>query len=295
MKRIKLNLLGQRFGKLVVIQELHTKRNRSFQWLCQCDCGNRHTVTTTDLKYGSTRSCGCYRRTFRQQDLTGQRFGKLIALSRDKIKKFFWICKCDCGKTLITHQEHLVGGGSKSCGCKRDETRCKKKKEKIGKRFGRLLIKGVERSGKKVFVLCDCGETKWVNYTSLQQGYTRSCGCLQRELTSARSLGKKNPMYNPQLIDQERIKRHSFTKCHEWSRDVLLRDNYTCQICEKKGNYLHAHHLNSWHWCKEERFSLNNGVALCVQCHKQFHKEYGRHNNTYNQFWKFKDYFLFAV
>ena len=36
------------------------------------------------------------------KDLTGQRFGKLVVLSRaenDKTKHTRWLCQCDCGNT----------------------------------------------------------------------------------------------------------------------------------------------------------------------------------------------------
>ena len=35
----KLDLTGQRFGKLVVIEKAESK-NKQSRWLCQCDCGN---------------------------------------------------------------------------------------------------------------------------------------------------------------------------------------------------------------------------------------------------------------
>ena len=58
-----IDLTGQRFGKLVIIQraEDHIKPSgqRSTMWLCRCDCGNNTTIRGSDLKSGKTRSCGC--------------------------------------------------------------------------------------------------------------------------------------------------------------------------------------------------------------------------------------------
>lgn len=61
MARIK-NIAGVRFGKLTVVA-LADKRgaNGVYYWLCKCDCGKDHTVSATNLKNGSTRSCGCLR------------------------------------------------------------------------------------------------------------------------------------------------------------------------------------------------------------------------------------------
>lgn len=56
----KINLTGQRFGKLVVLQEIPRKNNLIF-WECQCDCGNRTQVVSGSLLCGNTKSCGCYK------------------------------------------------------------------------------------------------------------------------------------------------------------------------------------------------------------------------------------------
>lgn len=55
------NLIGKRFGRLVVKEKTNFKKlnNRSIVWLCVCDCGNEKLVNTTMLKSGKTRSCGC--------------------------------------------------------------------------------------------------------------------------------------------------------------------------------------------------------------------------------------------
>lgn len=53
-------------------------------------------------------------------DLTGQRFGKLVAIKcvgQDKHKNALWMCKCDCGRTKTVASRSLVGGSTKSCGC----------------------------------------------------------------------------------------------------------------------------------------------------------------------------------
>lgn len=56
-------------------------------------------------------------------DLTGQRFGFLVALERIVIqspngrRRTKWKCKCDCGNYVDVYQEHLLSGATKSCGC----------------------------------------------------------------------------------------------------------------------------------------------------------------------------------
>lgn len=55
----KLQLIGQRFGKLVVLCFDRIKNRESF-WQCQCDCGNTAVVRGHKLRTGYTKSCGCY-------------------------------------------------------------------------------------------------------------------------------------------------------------------------------------------------------------------------------------------
>lgn len=56
----KLNLTGQRFGRLVVLTSDRTRRGTS-AWRCRCDCGNETVVATGNLRNGNTSSCGCLR------------------------------------------------------------------------------------------------------------------------------------------------------------------------------------------------------------------------------------------
>lgn len=56
------NLLGKRFGRLLVISltKDRVNGNKSAKWLCKCDCGNFHIVSANALKKGTTVSCGCF-------------------------------------------------------------------------------------------------------------------------------------------------------------------------------------------------------------------------------------------
>lgn len=56
--RKKLDLIGQRFGRLTVIAPAENVGNRT-AWLCPCDCGNDVVVKTYHLRSGHTASCGC--------------------------------------------------------------------------------------------------------------------------------------------------------------------------------------------------------------------------------------------
>jgi hypothetical protein len=54
-------------------------------------------------------------------DITGQRFGRLIAIqwtgNKDKVGSYLWHCQCDCGNTQIASAGRLRHGAVKSCRC----------------------------------------------------------------------------------------------------------------------------------------------------------------------------------
>ena len=74
---LKIDIIGQRFDRLVVIKELpravdaegnplRTARGKLVppRYLCQCDCGNTCEANSEHLRFGSKRSCGCKKLEF---------------------------------------------------------------------------------------------------------------------------------------------------------------------------------------------------------------------------------------
>lgn len=121
-------------------------------------------------------------------DITGERFGRLVAIERDWTVKspVSYRCVCDCGKELTVSKYSLLRGATKSCGCYRDEMLGTYKYINIqGMRFERLVaVKMIsKRNGKELWeCLCDCGNIKLAIKDSLMAGATKSCGCLRREI-----------------------------------------------------------------------------------------------------------------
>lgn len=60
------------------------------------------------------------------QDITNNRYGRLIALERvenDKYNHPQWLCQCDCGNKTVVLKSSLVSGRTRSCGCYHKDTR----------------------------------------------------------------------------------------------------------------------------------------------------------------------------
>ena len=84
-------------------------------------------ISYKNLRYGSSLSCGCYRRERAREaispDLTGRQFGELTVLEKaDSIQAGArWLCRCDCGKEVEVSYNGLQYGNRKSCGCRKKQ------------------------------------------------------------------------------------------------------------------------------------------------------------------------------
>ena len=57
-----LDLIGQRFGRLLVIEKMVQRdRFKKVVWKCKCDCGNEHLINTKSLRSSNVQSCGWLR------------------------------------------------------------------------------------------------------------------------------------------------------------------------------------------------------------------------------------------
>ena len=94
--------------------------------------------------------------------------------------------------------------------------------------------------------------------------------------------GEKNGRWiDGRSTEREKI-RHSL-EYKEWNKKVFIRDSFMCQKTRQKGKKLAAHHILNFSSHPELRFDINNGITLSREAHNEFHKIYGKVNNTQEQ------------
>ena len=187
-KKTQKILLGKHFGKLVVIRASKKIKRGDIVWECLCECGNTIMLPTYRLLYKSgTRSCGCLVGS-KRKELTGKRFGKLVALEPTNIvkgKSIVWRCICDCGNEVLVKSGHLLSSGQKgtsSCGCLKGN-----KLNLIGKKFGKLTVIRETPQRRTTSTewecSCSCGEyiTVPATYLVRKSKKPKHCGCLNKK------------------------------------------------------------------------------------------------------------------
>lgn len=95
MGRNKVDLVGQKFGRLTVIKFIN-KGKYKYYWLCKCDCSNKTIVRAGHLNDGRTRSCGCLAKENMRKVSKGRTDEKSYNWKGDSVgyeQLHFWIRK----------------------------------------------------------------------------------------------------------------------------------------------------------------------------------------------------------
>lgn len=162
-------------------------------------------------------------------------------------------------KTVCAYCNKKVSTGNRS------RKYCSRKCFEVGRRtYTKCLVCEVEFWNKKKTTFC-----------------SRSCSAKSRP---SPMLGKKfTPEHRKKIGDAIRGKRNwnwkggvtPYQKQERrkpeyvaWRKAVFERDNFTCQVCSKRGGVLQADHIKSWIKYPELRTELSNGRTLCIDCHK---------------------------
>ncbi|MDD4624634.1 MAG: hypothetical protein PHX40_04625 [Bacilli bacterium] len=117
-----IDLIGERFGRLVVKKRVENNQQNQVQWLCQCDCGNEKIITGYNLRSG-VKSCGCLQKEmvikankkYNTYNLSGD-YGIGYTFKReefyfdledyDKIKDYCWYM--DEGEYIVTNDNRKI-------------------------------------------------------------------------------------------------------------------------------------------------------------------------------------------
>ena len=95
-----------------------------------------------------------------------------------------------------------------------------------------------------------------------------------RILAKKLNSGSNNPCWKGGVATASVITRRS-VEYSEWRTSVYERDNYTCQMCFKRGGHLQGHHILKFADYSDYKFELWNGITLCHACHQptKYHEE----------------------
>lgn len=114
-----IDLAGKKFGKWTVIErEKECGKRTDSRWLCRCECGNIRKVLGFTIRHGTSMGCSMCKST--KKDMIGFKVGKLTVIEeagKNKRNNFYWLCKCECGKTSVVHGCALRSAKILSCGC----------------------------------------------------------------------------------------------------------------------------------------------------------------------------------
>lgn len=281
-----IDLTGQVFGKLTVIERAEDLYGTQTAWYCKCECGMHTVMSSASLRGGLVKSCGCGRGHWRSLIvLDGRRFGKLTVVSelagqRGKRGERLFRCSCDCGGEKTVSYVSLVNGSTKSCGCGRGHGGLSIILD--GRRFGKLtVISEMEQRGKRGARLfrcsCDCGNEKIVSYGNLVNGGTQSCGCLRRDhgrRIGSRGLGKGEAAFNTYVsIAKFGAKKRNieFSLAPADIRLLTQQDCYYCganpaQVMKSPGGNGDFVYNGLDRVDNDKGYTLDNVVPCCGQC-----------------------------
>lgn len=191
----KKNLIGQRFGNLLVIEESE-RRNGRIAWLCLCDCGEKSNPTTTNLVRGNSTRCSNKCKLLKRYnfvDLTGLTFNKFKVIKKleekTKTRGVLWLCECECGNFKKISSNALTSGNNISCGCSRYKI------ETI-KNIPIFFLNRIRQNAIKRNLIFD------VSYDYLSNIFTGFCALSGLKIKFVTNKYQKNKLYSTASLDR---------------------------------------------------------------------------------------------
>jgi len=165
---------------------------------------------------------------------------------------------CICGEDIYRYNAHM-----------KEHNLCSRKCYAL---WRSLNTRGPRKKrGSKEKVNCNCKTCgiefqRYRNGSTIPQYCSRRCSAIGRRGVK---LGRRVTLTN---TNEDEFYRKSF-EMYEWRKNVYRRDNYICQMCHDSGGsghkvVLNAHHIDPLRDNKEAMYKVDNGITLCVSCHK---------------------------
>ena len=161
----------------------------------------------------------------------GYRFGHLVVEARTADKKNgfrIWLCRCDCGNTVLMDTRWIQRGTKMDCGC---ITKLPVgAKDITGQRFGRLTA--IEPTGMRGYggclvwrCLCDCGNYVDAPLNQLRSGYKKSCGCWGHPPVSELEGKRFGDLTVLNYVEKREGQHYWRCRC-DCGNEVEVRENY---------------------------------------------------------------------
>lgn len=261
----KINLIGQRFGKLTVLEETDKRKNKSVVWKCQCDCGNIVEYSTKQLRSDGIEMCpNCGNKRNPHTNLTesiiGKKFNHLTVLRETDGRipggSKIYECECDCENHthVFVAKKYLISGDTKSCGCA-------KYKYKIGDVVNNRTIIGLvghENNLTMFHYKCRCNFCGRIyNASSVTLDKTISCGCQKSigEFNINRVLIENNIPFIKEYVFQNSNYRFDFA--------LLDSDNNIIRLIEFDGEQHYEQNIKNSGWNTYQKYeqTYTNDIA----------------------------------
>lgn len=265
----------------IKIDELPNNSHAKIEVVCP-QCMKIRTTEYRQIIKNNHHLCKkCVHLNLRNEMPIDLKFGKWTTISSSEFVGKT-LCRCDCGTLRDVDNYSLINGESSSCGCDTSYNKDRRISVNVGDVYNRLMV--VNLIGDfECECSCKCGGSIITKNTRLVNGLVKSCGCLQKEIAS-NNISKINTFFikenHPNWKGDISGDREVFMQTSEYKAfrfEVYKRDDYECQKCGCNHS-LNAHHVIPYAENTELRTKVDNGITFCEECHREFHKIYGRKN-----------------
>ena len=193
----------------------------------------------------------------------------VIRRAANRDKHVFWLCKCECGNELEIRGDQIRGGIAKSCGCYQKDVaaqymaitgKLNKNKGKpisnyIGQKINMLtLIEPVydDQGRFKWKCRCECGNYTYVTTSHLNDGHTKSCGCIHSftEKQLSQLFNELHLNYSREYIFDDLLSDNYYNLRFDFA---IFNDNKLSHLIEYDGEQ-HFYYQENGSWNTKENY-----------------------------------------